>query len=50
MTSPEAQMSVTLREARDLEILNRVADELNLEVEDVLTYQVDPLEVGPASS
>ena len=29
------------REARDLEILNRAADELNLEVEDVLAYQVD---------
>ena len=49
MTSPEAQVSVTLREAQDLEILNRVADELNLEVEDVLAYQVDPLEVVTAS-
>ncbi len=30
------------REARDLELLNRTADELNLEVEDVLSYQVEP--------
>ncbi len=29
------------REARDLEILNRSADELNREVEDVLAYQVE---------
>ncbi len=29
------------REARDLEILNRSADELNREVEDVLSYQVE---------
>jgi metal-responsive CopG/Arc/MetJ family transcriptional regulator len=26
-------------EARDLELINRAADELNLEVEDVLRYQ-----------
>jgi metal-responsive CopG/Arc/MetJ family transcriptional regulator len=31
-----------LREARDLEILDRVADDLNREVEDVLTYQAEP--------
>ena len=31
-----------LREARDLEILDRVADELNREVEDVLEYQAEP--------
>lgn len=31
-----------LREARDLEILNRRADVLNQEVEDVLAYQVEP--------
>jgi len=30
------------REARDLEILDRCADELNLEVEDVLAYQAEP--------
>ena len=30
------------REARDLELLNRAADELNREVEDVLAYQVEP--------
>lgn len=29
-----------LREARDLEILNRRSDELNREVEDVLEYQL----------
>ena len=30
------------RERRDLEILNRVADELNREVEEVLAHQVEP--------
>ena len=30
------------REARDLEILNRHADRLNREMEDVLGYQVEP--------
>jgi metal-responsive CopG/Arc/MetJ family transcriptional regulator len=30
------------RERRDLEILNRLADELNREVEDVLAYQAEP--------
>ena len=30
------------REAKDLEILNRNADSLNEEMEDVLAYQVDP--------
>jgi len=30
-----------LREARDLEILNSAADELNREVEDVLDYQAE---------
>jgi metal-responsive CopG/Arc/MetJ family transcriptional regulator len=29
------------REARDLEILDRCADELNSEVEDVLAYQAE---------
>ena len=29
------------REARDLRILNEVADELNREMEDVLAYQAD---------
>jgi metal-responsive CopG/Arc/MetJ family transcriptional regulator len=29
--------------ARDLEILNREADQLNLEAEDTLDYQADPL-------
>jgi len=29
------------REARDLAILNEVADDLNREMEDVLTYQED---------
>jgi metal-responsive CopG/Arc/MetJ family transcriptional regulator len=28
-------------EARDLELINKVADELNAEVEDVLRYQAD---------
>jgi hypothetical protein len=30
------------REARDLEILNRSANELNREMEDILEYQVEP--------
>jgi metal-responsive CopG/Arc/MetJ family transcriptional regulator len=30
------------RNARDLEILNRHADRLNREVEDVLAYQAEP--------
>ncbi len=30
-----------LRDARDLEILNSAADELNREVEDVLDYQAE---------
>jgi metal-responsive CopG/Arc/MetJ family transcriptional regulator len=30
------------RERRDLEILNRAADALNREVEEVLAYQVEP--------
>ncbi|MCP3963016.1 MAG: hypothetical protein GY719_34695 [bacterium] len=29
------------REARDLEILNRSADDLNREVEEILAYQVE---------
>ena len=32
----------TLREARDLAILDRCADALNQEVEDVLAYQAEP--------
>jgi len=31
-----------LREARDLEILDAAADELNREIEDVLDYQAEP--------
>jgi metal-responsive CopG/Arc/MetJ family transcriptional regulator len=31
-----------MRESRDLEILNRLADELNLEAEDVVAYQAEP--------
>ena len=31
-----------VREARDLEILDAVADDLNREVEDVLEFQADP--------
>jgi predicted transcriptional regulator len=31
-----------LREARDLEILNRAAKRLNRETEDVLRFQVEP--------
>jgi predicted transcriptional regulator len=31
-----------LREARDLEILDGAADELNREIEDVLEYQAEP--------
>jgi len=30
------------RDARDLEILNSVADDLNREVDDVLAYQIEP--------
>jgi len=30
------------REARDLDILNRSAEELNREMEDILEYQVEP--------
>jgi len=30
-----------LRDVRDLEILNRLAEEFNEEVDDILTYQVD---------
>jgi len=31
-----------LREQKDLEILNRSADRLNREIEDVLAFQVEP--------
>jgi metal-responsive CopG/Arc/MetJ family transcriptional regulator len=31
-----------IRDSRDLEILNRSADKLNREVEDILRYQVEP--------
>ena len=31
-----------VREARDLEILNRAADELNREMEEILEYQIEP--------
>jgi hypothetical protein len=33
---------VAAREQRDRQILDRLADELNLEVEDVLGYQAEP--------
>jgi len=36
-----ARRTRAAREARDLVILNRSADELNREVKDVLGYQVD---------
>ena len=35
-----ARLARTKAERRDLEIINRRADELNAEAEDVLTYQV----------
>ena len=35
-----AQLARTEAERRDLEIINRRADELNAEAEDVLAYQV----------
>lgn len=31
-----------VRDNKDLEILNRSADDLNREVEDILTYQAEP--------
>ena len=31
-----------VREARDLEILNRSADDLNREIEDILAFQAEP--------
>jgi metal-responsive CopG/Arc/MetJ family transcriptional regulator len=31
-----------MREQKDLEILNRTADDLNREAEDVLAYQAEP--------
>jgi len=36
-----ARRARTAREARDLDILNAVADELNREMQDVLTFQAD---------
>lgn len=36
-----ARRARAARDARDLEILNRSADDLNREVADVLAYQVD---------
>jgi metal-responsive CopG/Arc/MetJ family transcriptional regulator len=36
-----ARRARSAREARDLAILNEAADALNLEMEDVLTYQAD---------
>ena len=36
-----ARRARAAREARDLEIINDVADALNREMEDVLTYQAD---------
>lgn len=37
-----AQLAKTESERRDFEIINRHADELNAEAEDVLAYQVAP--------
>jgi metal-responsive CopG/Arc/MetJ family transcriptional regulator len=37
-----AQLILAEQNARDLEIINRHADELNAEAEDVLSYQVIP--------
>ena len=37
-----ARRARTAREARDLEILNTVADALNREMEDVLAFRADP--------
>ena len=37
-----AQMIRDQQNARDLEIINRQADRLNMEAKDVLTYQVIP--------
>jgi metal-responsive CopG/Arc/MetJ family transcriptional regulator len=37
-----AQMVRDKKNARDLEIINQYADEINAEVEDVLSYQVYP--------
>ena len=37
-----AQQEREMRDARDLEILNRTADALNNEIDDVLSYQVEP--------
>lgn len=34
--------SQELRDARDLEIINRNAEQLNREVEDILAYQTEP--------
>lgn len=36
-----ARRARSAREARDLEIINAAADDLNREMEDVLAYQVD---------
>jgi metal-responsive CopG/Arc/MetJ family transcriptional regulator len=36
-----ARRARSAREARDLAILNEAADALNLEMDDVLTYQAD---------
>ena len=36
-----ARRARTAREARDLEILNEVADDLNREMDDILAYQAD---------
>jgi len=40
--STTSQALPALRGGADLDILNRFADELNLEAEDVLAYQVIP--------
>jgi len=37
----QARRARTARETRDLAILNAAAEELNREMEDVLTYQAD---------
>jgi hypothetical protein len=45
---PRIKTSITLREARDAEIINSNAGRLNREAMDVLEYQGLP--IGPAAS
>ena|SRR5579863_1746838 len=46
----EEERRRTEREARDLEILNRYADEWNAQAEDGLEYQADIFDQGPPKS